>query len=141
MVTSSASFTEYPEAVENKLYESVNARKNSLKKEGGLGPPDLCHLTKQQEKPPSILRSAPQLPSVIGTYHHVFGMDCRTPAGVAAYFTNTVNNQQTKVIFCFFSIFLHIQRIERPIREFTPPPPIHVHLSSCTYNGFLRFCK
>lgn len=58
----------------------------------GLGPPDLCHVTKVQEIKQSLLRSAPVAPALLGSYHHVYGVDCSSAAGVAAYFNTLMND-------------------------------------------------
>jgi hypothetical protein len=40
----------------------------------------------------SLLRSAPAAPALLGSYHYVYGVDCSSAAGVAAYFNTLVND-------------------------------------------------
>lgn len=65
-----------PELVEHDLYESVNARTESLQILRELGPPDLVHLVKSQPK--TGLKE-------VGTYHHATGVDASSSASLAAY--------------------------------------------------------
>eukprot|EP00124_Ichthyophonus_hoferi_P002813 Ihof_evm2s211 gene=Ihof_evmTU2s211 len=81
-----------PEIFENNVSECLVARTKALGRIVALGPPDLCHITKVQEKPQSILRSGPAPASLIGSYHHIYGLDCSSPAAIAAYFTTLVND-------------------------------------------------
>ncbi|KNC77865.1 hypothetical protein SARC_09686 [Sphaeroforma arctica JP610] len=81
-----------PEIIENTLTESLEIRTRGLSRVTGLGPPDLCQYTKVQEKTQSLLRSNPVGPSVLGCFHFVYGVDCSSPAAVAAYFNTLVND-------------------------------------------------
>lgn len=44
-----------------------------------------------QERPQSLLRSGPAPPQLVGTYHFAYGIDCSSPAAIAAYFNTLVN--------------------------------------------------
>eukprot|EP01134_Creolimax_fragrantissima_P003011 CFRG3011T1 len=81
-----------PEIFENTETECLLARTKGLSKVTSMGPPDLCQYTKVQEKQQSLLRSAPAGPTVVGCYHFVFGVDCSSPAAVAAYYNTLVND-------------------------------------------------
>eukprot|EP01134_Creolimax_fragrantissima_P003539 CFRG3539T1 len=81
-----------PEIFETNVSECLAARTKSLSKVTGLGPPDMCHITKVQEGKKSILSSVQLPPSLVGSYHYCYGIDCSSPAGVAAYFNGLVND-------------------------------------------------
>eukprot|EP00123_Amoebidium_parasiticum_P015581 comp23044_c1_seq1/m.36874 comp23044_c1_seq1/g.36874 ORF comp23044_c1_seq1/g.36874 comp23044_c1_seq1/m.36874 type:complete len:672 (-) comp23044_c1_seq1:201-2216(-) len=81
-----------PEIFESNVSECLAARTKALAKITGLGPPDLCHITKVQERQQGLLRSAPQFPMQMGSYHYCYGVDCSSPASIAAYFNTLVND-------------------------------------------------
>ncbi|OZJ05425.1 hypothetical protein BZG36_01654 [Bifiguratus adelaidae] len=65
-----------PEFFENDIGESIAARTNALASFRELGPPDLCHITKANNKPGV---------KELGSYHYISGVDASTSASLAAY--------------------------------------------------------
>eukprot|EP00124_Ichthyophonus_hoferi_P004051 Ihof_evm1s403 gene=Ihof_evmTU1s403 len=89
-------FKTIPEIFESSVSECLAFRTKSLAKIGGLGPPDLCHVTKVQERTQGLFMKNNNVPpSQLGTYHYVYGLDVSSPAYVAAYF-NTLLNDSVK---------------------------------------------
>ncbi|KAL1920801.1 uncharacterized protein VTP21DRAFT_11436 [Calcarisporiella thermophila] len=65
-----------PEFFETTLGESLASRTEILANFHELGPPDLCHITKINSRPPV---------KEVGSYHYVYGVDASSSASLAAY--------------------------------------------------------
>lgn len=77
------------ENVEQRFGEALGTRDttvSTLKKQSGLGPPDMCWLQKRVKK---AFRKKSE---VRGSYHWVVGLDVRGEASIKAYFIDLVSN-------------------------------------------------
>ncbi|KAJ2998551.1 hypothetical protein HDV02_004455 [Globomyces sp. JEL0801] len=104
-----------PEFFETNLGESIAARTESLTTFRELGPPDLCHIRKTNQK--SQIKE-------IGSYHYVMGVDASSSATFSAYLNSlsymlgNVNGKQnpwkiTGGTYCCFNAFSRVDlRVE-----------------------------
>eukprot|EP01156_Anaeramoeba_ignava_P007454 Anaeramoba_ignava/a352130_51.p1 GENE.a352130_51~~a352130_51.p1 ORF type:complete len:544 (+),score=99.45 a352130_51:46-1677(+) len=74
------------ESVENQLNESIATRKKILEKMKGIGPPDLCHIIKENQRKKETIK--------LGFYHHVIGLDTSSVSSVASYFGRLIQSQE-----------------------------------------------
>eukprot|EP00743_Colponemidia_sp_Colp-15_P010059 GILK01011044.1.p1 GENE.GILK01011044.1~~GILK01011044.1.p1 ORF type:complete len:537 (-),score=111.18 GILK01011044.1:567-2177(-) len=81
------------EIVEKEYKSSLDYRARSVQHFTGLGPPDLCHLTKIFER--SLVPSFFGKSGPAGYFHFVVGLDTANPAAVSAYFQSLLLNQET----------------------------------------------
>lgn len=103
------------ENIERAIGEAATARSIAIDYYQGLGPPDLCFLSKVFHRAwlPSNIADLP----ATGYYHWVVGADCSCPAAVSAYFDSLLRAVQppswyqsgaytvTKATFCLFNAF------------------------------------
>jgi hypothetical protein len=83
-----------PENKERAVGEAMTARAIALSYYQGLGPPDLCCLTKLFVR--AWLPMETSVPPV-GYYHWVVGADCSCPAAVSTYIDALVRAQRRPV--------------------------------------------
>eukprot|EP00121_Abeoforma_whisleri_P005894 Awhi_evm1s5345 len=89
-------FKTLPEVFEVVNGECLLTRTKGLAKTTGLGPPDMCHVTKIQEKHQGLFTSSGNNTNTVhGSYHFCYGADCSSPASIAAYFNALVNDMST----------------------------------------------
>jgi hypothetical protein len=98
------------EAIELEYGDSLKRRSNCILSAKGLGPPDLCHLTKTIETQSSLIKATSVQQSIVGTYHHIVGLAYKNPADVAAYITSLVNEQQKTTVTVSSKSFWKIQK-------------------------------
>eukprot|EP00742_Colponemidia_sp_Colp-10_P008703 GILJ01009442.1.p1 GENE.GILJ01009442.1~~GILJ01009442.1.p1 ORF type:complete len:1075 (+),score=214.11 GILJ01009442.1:133-3357(+) len=81
------------EIIEKEYKCSLDYRARSVQYFTGLGPPDMCHITKIFER--SLVPSFFGKSGPAGYFHFVVGLDTANPAAVSAYFQSLLLNQET----------------------------------------------
>ena len=84
-----------PENKERAVGEAMTARAIELDQYQGLGPPDLCSLTKNYVRA-WLPYEAGSLPG-LGYYHWIVGADCSCPAAVSTYI-DALNRAQRRAV-------------------------------------------
>eukprot|EP00127_Corallochytrium_limacisporum_P006841 Clim_evm56s236 gene=Clim_evmTU56s236 len=75
-----------PEYYEQNQGESLDSRLAAIEQMHGLGPPDMCHVSKSITRQGGIFSAAETTNK--GTYHYIHGLDVTSGAAIAAYFTS-----------------------------------------------------
>ncbi|KYQ89441.1 hypothetical protein DLAC_10107 [Tieghemostelium lacteum] len=122
------------EKIEAVIGEILEERQKSLCHFKGLGPPDLCVLTKSYEPP----RFVPGLkPTKISSYHWVLGVDTSSTSSIAVYLSSLIDSQEKSSFgrgvykieschFCCYNAFLKMDlHVEMPISAMNSVPVVY----------------